>query len=248
MHGPVHRREYRFAGSKGWVWTAMAAPLAGAVGLTFEMASDDGVPIAVSIAVGAAFTAMFVLLFLAIHATATISDERHLTIRGVFRSRRTPWPEVQAIETELNPQRGSDVAPRHLAVLYDAAGGRFTLPHLNDRSRPDFTRDVEALREVWMLRRGKDWAPVPAAAVRIAEARRPSPSHARPITIAALVALLVFWVGFVVEAIALMTGVHAYDADHGWIETVLHPVAWLVGLPVVTFVITLATVTARRRA
>ncbi|MGX1909958.1 hypothetical protein ACWIID_13980 [Streptomyces phaeochromogenes] len=248
MHGPVHRREYRFAGSKGWIWTAMAAPLAGAAGLTYKMASDEGVPIPVPIAVGAVFTAMFVLLFLAIHATATISDERHLTIRGVFRSRQTPWPEVQAIETELNPQRGSDVAPRHLTVIYDAAGGRYTLPHLNDRSRPDFTRDVEALREVWILRRGDGWTPVPTAAVRIAEARRPSPSRAQPITIAALVALLAFWVGFVVQAIVLMTGVYAYDADHDWIETALHPVAWLVGLPVVAFVITLATVVARHRA
>ncbi len=226
----------------------MAVPFAGAAGLTYEMATDGEVPIAVPIAVGAVFAAVFVLLLLLIHATATISDERHLTIRGVFRRRATPWPDVQAIEIETNPHRDSNDAPRRIAVLYDAAGGRFTLPHLNDRGRPDFTRDVAALREMWMLRRGADWAPVPAAAVRIAEARSPSKPPAHPVTIAAIAAVLAFWAGFVVEAIALAMGVYDYNADQGWVETVLHPVAWLVGLPVVAFVVTFATVVARRRA
>ncbi|MEU9780388.1 hypothetical protein AB0H92_05290 [Streptomyces phaeochromogenes] len=41
MHRPIHRREYRCSGSLGWTWTTMAAPFAGAAGLTYDMASSD---------------------------------------------------------------------------------------------------------------------------------------------------------------------------------------------------------------
>ncbi|MEU9955059.1 hypothetical protein [Streptomyces sp. NPDC050982] len=95
-HRPIHRREYRYSGSKGWIWAAMAAPFAGAAGLTYDMAMDDGVPIAVPIAVGTAFAAMFVLLLLTIHATATTSRGRECALHwsplrcAAPRCRRSP--------------------------------------------------------------------------------------------------------------------------------------------------------------
>lgn len=221
----------------------MAVPFAGAAALIYGMAADE-VPVAVPIAVGAVFAAMFVVLVLSIHATATISDERHLTIRRVFRRHVTSWPDVQAIEIEANPNRGSEEAPRRIAVLYDAVGGRYTLPHLNERSRPDFVRDVEALREVWMLRRGDDWVPVPAAAAaaRMAEARRQRPVH--PVLSAALVALFAFWVGWLIDAVGVMVlGVFDFG-DYGGVMVLLHPVVWM---PVLAFVITLVIEGVRRR-
>ncbi|NGO13126.1 formate/nitrite transporter family protein [Streptomyces sp. HC44] len=232
------RRVYRFSGDWVGAWFTLVVSFGGTAALIVYGMAADGIPAAVTIAVGAAFAVGFVLLVLLIHATATISDERHLTIRGMFRRRRTPWPEVQAIEIEANG--GSEEAPRWIAVLYDAAGGRYRLPHLNERSRQDFARDVEELREVWMLRRGGDWVPVPAALARMTEVKR----H-HPVAIAVWVAFMAFWVGWLIDLILVEMGVFDIDDDdYGSAKVLFHPVALM---PVVAFIVTLVIVGVRRR-
>ncbi|MFI9815611.1 hypothetical protein [Saccharothrix variisporea] len=173
--GDPYRREYRNSGGE-WLWVGVAAPLVGGAALVVRLVLDDEVPGAVPFAVGTALALLVVLVVRLAVATATISDQSGLTIRGAFRRHTTAWSAVQGIEIEVNPGAGARGAPNRIVVLYDATGRRRFLPHLNDRSTADLDGEVAALREVWALCRGEDWVPVPVAVEKIARTRRyPTP-------------------------------------------------------------------------
>lgn len=240
-----YRREYRFTGSRSWLGVGSIVPAAGAASLVLDMANEE-MPIAVPLATGTAFAALFVFLARLVLATATISDERHLTIRGAFRMRSTAWPDVQGIEIEANPL-AAEGSPRRVAVLYDVTGSRYALPYLNDRSSPDLTHEVAALREVWLMRRGENWRPTPEVAARIARRR----AQLTPLWLIALLpAFFAFWVGMGIFVFALIAGVYPQDTDPDpsvLAETVLHPVALFAGLPAVASVTALVVAVIRRR-
>lgn len=151
----AHPREYRFSGSWFWFWFAMATPLVGAGGLLYDMGAD-GLPIGVLVAVVLGFAAFFSWILLLLR-TATICDERQITILGTFGTRSLAWSDVQGIEIE--DQAGGP--QKQIAVLYDADGRRRVLPFLNDRGTGDLAGEVAALREMWIRGRGEDWAPGP---------------------------------------------------------------------------------------
>ncbi|KUL20856.1 hypothetical protein [Streptomyces regalis] len=222
-----YRREYRYSGGS-WLWLGLTAPFVAGIGLTARMALDDEVPVIVPAAVGAALAALFLFVVRLVRVTATISDETHLTARGAFRSRATAWPDVQGIEIEVNPGAGAQGAPSRIVVLYDASGRRRTLPHLNDRNIPDLAGEVAALREVWMLRRGEDWAPVPEAADKIARVRRyPTPL----VHIAVKMMFGGLLLGIVLFLIALASGVYDGSDPNAFADIVFHPLALCMVLP-----------------
>ncbi|MFB4318396.1 hypothetical protein [Actinomadura sp. 21ATH] len=234
-----YRREYRHAGD-GWLWVALASPFLGGVVLVVGIALEDGVPIIVPLAVGAALAALFLFVVRLVTVTATISDRTHLTVRGPFRDRATAWPDVQGIEIEENQGE----APGKVAVLYDAAGRRRTLPHLNDRGTVDLPREVAALREVWALHRGEDWAPVPKVADAIARTRR----HPTPLVHIAFKAMMgAAMAGTVLFLIALATGMYAKNDAHAFVAMMAHPLALLMVLPLAAFIGAFAIGTLRRR-
>lgn len=222
-----YRREYR-RNDGSWLWIALGTPLAGGVLLVLQTALDDGIPTLVPLAVGAALAAMLLFVLRLNKVTATISDAHRLTVRGAFRSHATAWQDVQGIEIEVNPGAEARGAPGRVVVLYDASGRRLTLPHLNDRETADLTGEVAALREVWELRRGDDWAPVPKAADRIARVHR----HPTPLVQLAVRGLLGGLVaGIVLFLFALNTGVYGGFGDKTVADVVFHPLALLVVLP-----------------
>jgi hypothetical protein len=220
-------REYRYSGGS-WLWLGLAAPFLAGIGLIAEMALDDEVPVIVPAAVGAALAALLLFLLRLVKVTATISDATRLTVRGPFRSRATAWSDVQGIEIEVNPGAGAQGAPSRIVVLYDASGRRLVLPHLNDRNTPDLAREVAALCEVWRLRRGEGWAPVPKAADKIARMRR----HPTPLVHIAVKTMFgAFLLGGILFFIALATGRYDGSDSNAFADTVFHPLALFMVLP-----------------
>jgi preprotein translocase subunit Sss1 len=238
-----YRREYRYSGGS-WLWLGLAPVLLAGVGLIVRMALDDEVPIVVPAAVGAALAALFLFVLRLVMVTATISDATRLTARGAFRSRATAWPDVQGIEIEVNPGAGAQGAPSRIVVLYDASGRRRILPHLNDRNIPDLAREVAALREAWMLRRGDDWAPVPEAADKIARMRR----HPTPLVHIAVQTMLgAFLLGGVLFIVALAMGVYDGSGTNAFADVVFHPLALSMVLPLGVYIGTLVVGAILRR-
>jgi hypothetical protein len=222
-----YRREYRKTDGS-WLWIALGAPLAAGVLLVLQTALDDDIPTVVPIAVGAALAALLLFVLRLNTVTATISDAQSLTVRGPFRSHATAWQDVQGIEIEVNPGAEAQGAPGWVVVLYDASGRRLTLPHLNDRETADLAGEVAALREVWELRRGDGWAPVPKAADKIARTRR----HPTPLVQLAVRGMLGGLVaGSVLFLVALNTGVYDGLGDKTVADVVFHPLALMMVLP-----------------
>ncbi|GAB2604614.1 hypothetical protein GCM10027168_41940 [Streptomyces capparidis] len=243
MLNDPYRREYRYAGGS-WLWVGLALPALGGIALIARMAVDDEVPIIVPAAVGVALAALSLFVLRQVKVTATISDETCLTVRGAFRSRGTAWPDVQGIEIEVNPGAGAQGAPSRIVVLYDARGRRRILPHLNDRNTPDLAREVAALREVWMLRRGDDWAPAPEAADKIARMRR----HPTPLVHIAVRAMLgAFLIGTVLFLVALAAGMYDGTDTNAFADVVFHPFALIGVLPLMVYVGTLVVGAILRR-
>lgn len=249
--------EYRFVGSSfgGWaVLPAALAPLAGAAGLVAEMALDDEVPTAVPIATGTFFAALFAFLGVLLHRarrTDTVCNEHGLTLRTSFRTHVAAWPDVQGIEIEKpkGSDLGTDDSPQRSAVLYDAAGGRYAMPHLDDRTRGNLVHDVAVLRGLWLERRGADWTPVPAIQDQI--------EHGRLLTrrmslwaIGFFTAVGSFWAGLAIMLTVLASGAYPQigDPEPGFvIGTLLHPVALMAGLPAVLTALVVAFKVHQRR-
>jgi hypothetical protein len=238
-----YRREYRYSGGS-WLWVGLIAPFVAGIGLIARLALDDEVPMIAPAAVGAALAALFLLVLRLVKVTATISDATQLTARGAFRSHATAWPDVQGIEIEVNPGAGAQGAPSQIVVLYDASGRRRILPHLNDRNTPDLAHEVAALREVWTLHRGESWAPVPEAADKIARMRRyPTPL----VHIAVKMMFGGLLLGIVLFLIALASGVYDSSDTNAFADTVFHPLALCVVLPLGAYIGTFAVGAILRR-
>lgn len=241
------RRVYRIR-ALGIVLAALLPLALGAAALVYDIASDDTVPGWVPLLVGLFFVAFFGLAVWLIVGTATIADDKHLTVRGMFKSRAYPWREIQAIELEPNPQAAyGGNQPTVLGVLYDATGKRIGLPYLNDRGTPDVEREVAELQEAWRQRRGHDWE---QSAVITAEVER----HQRPPrTPASLIALLVggavFLLGVLVVVLLLISGAYAKigEEESFVVDTLLTPMPVMLILPAAAYVITLVVVLVRRR-
>jgi Bacterial PH domain len=186
------------------------------------------------------------LLVTWVYRSATVTSPQHLTVRGPFRTRRIPWPQVQAIMIEINPgSLGSADAPQLIAVAYDAAGRRIPLPHLNEKSFANrygsLESEVDGIRAAWLAGRGQGWAPVAHAQARAAEiAKHGIDSWMLGLSLASLSILGVA----IVFAVGLIAGVRA-----PWpLSLIFLPQALLVIPAVVFFVSTFASMISRRRA
>jgi hypothetical protein len=232
-------REYRVAPTRLW-YPTVAYTLASAA-LVLRMAAG-GVPAAATIGVGVFFAALLTWMFLAMHGSATIVDERAVTIR---RSRLLGkdlvlgWPEIQGVETRMN-QAATRGAPRVLVVVYNAKGRPINLPHVHDRRGLNVVQEVATLRGLWTLGRGENWTPSPAVAAKITYART-YPMH---VTIVALLgAIAAFLLAIVIFIVVLATG--GYDNGGG---ALVQPGLLVGAFPGTVYVVTLVVVGLRRRA
>lgn len=246
MDDPPCRREYRSArvSEKNAIrlklGVGLLAPAAGAAALVWDMATDEEAPVAVPIATGALCAAVLVFAFVVVDralAAATISDEHGLTVQGMFRTRSTAWPDVHGIEVE-DVSTAVETSSRRGVVLYDAVGGRYVLPYLDDTTLTLADLDGEAafLRGVWLRRRGEGWEPRHDVVAGAASRTVSRDELVQRWLMLLLTAPLVFFAGLVIMLGALIAGVYAPIGApelHPVVEALLHPAALLGGLPAV---------------
>jgi hypothetical protein len=238
-------QEYRVSESAfGWVLVMMAF---GAVALLVSVCTDAAMPGPLKagvLGVGlAAFAAVPVWAWL----SRTVRGPDGLAVRGLLRTRTFAWPDIQDIRIEPNPaaQLGFD-SPRNLAFLYDGAGRRVALPHLNEKNLAKLgltlATEVEAIRSAWHRQRGPHWAPLPRAQRRIDQhTRYPFASW----MVGMLAAMLTVPVAVLIVVVGLFTHAAELPAPLSWL---FRPEAILV-LPAVVFpVAAVASKLARRRA
>src|SRR5262245_51211284 len=112
-----HYGHYRVSGP---TWRRVAFLMVfGAPALLITVATDDAMP-------GPAKVGVMLVGLAAIGAVSgfarfagTITSPDGVAVRGLLRTRRYAWPDIQDIQIELNPA-GSvrDDAPKQIAVLY----------------------------------------------------------------------------------------------------------------------------------
>src|SRR4026207_433910 len=79
-------------------WLAMGF---GAVAVLIGVLSDDAWSAATKFWFIAGFFVIVGLLVTWAYRSATVTSPEHLTVRGLFRTRRIPWSRVQAIMIEI---------------------------------------------------------------------------------------------------------------------------------------------------
>jgi len=116
-----------------------------------------------------------------------------ITIRRVLRVRRIDWADIHDIRLEPTRNR-----PLWFVWVYDRAGRRFVLPHVNSEQVDD-PAEVEAIIDAWKARRGPDWAPLPGteAAIQLRAARQKAWWRAGIVGIVVMVCTLVVSIGLV---------------------------------------------------
>ncbi|AFU03006.1 hypothetical protein [Nocardia brasiliensis] len=205
---PIHR-EYR-AGSVGYALPGLAL-----VGFAAGLAqlSRTGAPLVVLLGAVVLIGAVITVAYLAHRRSATITDRGQLTIRSLWQTRVLAWPDIQLIEIEANVAAvgQADVA-REIAVVYDHAGRKYVLPHLDSRSEPLLHAEVDRIRLVWAQFRGADWTLLPEVTVQAARSRRAG-DRATALLIALFAALATWICGLVLILIVILTG--AFELSFG---------------------------------
>jgi hypothetical protein len=224
-------------------WLAMGL---GAVAVAIEVLSDDAGSAAATLGFVAAFLVIVGLLVAWAYRSATVTTPEHLTVRGLFRTRRIPWSRVQAIMIEINPGAIAEgAAPKRIAVAYDATGRRVPLPHLNEktfaRRYGSLESEVDNIRAAWLAGRGEGWTPVAHAQAKAADMAR---YGVNSWAVGLMWASLTLPVVAIVFVTGLIVGV---DAPWPW-SLMFLPEALLVVPIVVFFVAAVASLIARRRA
>ena len=140
-------REYRATLGRLLIATIAFSCLAGGLMVLATFLATIGVPLLLVAPVGA-LAATFLILIVARARSVTIIDVDHITVR-VFRTRRSAWRDILAIEGEINLVRAVDeTQPVQCVAIYDCAGGRLALPHLDVRLGPGAPRGAGPARDV----------------------------------------------------------------------------------------------------
>ena len=224
-------------------WLAMGF---GAVAVLIGVLSDDAWSAAAKFWFIAGFVVIVGLLVTWVYRSATLTSPEHLTVRGLFRTRRIPWSRVQAIMIEINPGSFAEAdAPKRIVVAYDADGRRISLPHLSEKTLVEryggLESEVDSIRAAWLAGRGEGWLPLADAQAKAADmARYGINSWMVGLAWASLTLLVVA----IVFAVGLVVGVKA-----AWpLSLIFLPEAILVVPVVVFFVAAVASLISRRRA
>ncbi|MER5731274.1 PH domain-containing protein [Streptomyces sp. NPDC002138] len=91
--------------------------------------------------------------------SGTLVDRTGIRIRGISRTRRLAWEEVQDIRSE--PLRGADLSaflPEAVAYAYLAGGRRKLLLHVNNEGY-DMDHEIAVMRAAWAELRGTGSVP-----------------------------------------------------------------------------------------
>lgn len=111
-----------------------------------------GVPVWAALFIGVTVIALTSILLVLMRQMYTGTSAKYLTVRGLFRTRRTPWSNIQSIDV-VRDRRGQD-----WVVVRDQDGRKTTLPYLTTSTVPKVEEEASKLRALWVEFRGEDWA------------------------------------------------------------------------------------------
>ena len=215
----------------------------GALSILVAVGTDDTLPAPVRIGVRVAGLGSLAALVAWARVAATIADLDGVTVRGLLRSRTFAWPDIQAIQIEQNPGGyADDRGPKKIAVLYDSAGRRVPLPHVNEKNLESFAAEVDVMRAAWEHLRGPHWAPI--AGVQQKAGKRVRYTFTSVVT-GVFAAMLAVPVAAVIFVVGLFAHASALPSPLSW---PFHPISILV-LPAAVFpAVAVASMVARQRA
>lgn len=132
----------------------------------------NGVPVPLVVVLMAVLVGLIVWGYQRNRGSATITAPEHLIVKRPLGSRTVPWPEIQQIVVESQAVWTAQARePRDVAVVYDRAGERIVLPHLDNKSVASLDDEVRALRTLWEARRGATWQPAAGITTAIESAQ-----------------------------------------------------------------------------
>jgi Bacterial PH domain len=169
MAKPHGTRAYRAA--KGASLTLVGIIGLSSIGALIKLGRER-TPMPTIIAIGLGLAAFIGVMVAWSRRSATIITEDYIALRGLWRTVRIAWPDVQAIRVESNVASvvRSDQPKAHVFV-YDRHGTRrmlpcFTAEILATRGQ-DIKHELAFIEEIWLRRRGADWVPLPDAQGKI---------------------------------------------------------------------------------
>ncbi|MFI5685196.1 hypothetical protein [Streptomyces sp. NPDC051636] len=213
----------------------MGLSLAGAAA---GLATVDGMPGRLKVAIIVCLTALLVPLLAWSSRSATVISRECVTVKGLRRAERTAWRDIQGIEIEPGP--GS--RPRMLTVMYDRQGRRTALPHLDDRNVASLEDEVLVLRAQWEGLRGEDWQPVQ----RVVTAQGLFLDLAGAVMVGLTAALTAIMWSVGVFVVLLISGVLEDAEDYGPPLSVLLSAEMLLIVPALAFAVTTIRAMLRR--
>ncbi|MFE2171233.1 PH domain-containing protein [Streptomyces sp. NPDC059447] len=154
-------REYRM--SKGRRTIVITALVAKTAVLLLMVWGEDFPPLWFQVGTSVIVPLVVLGFIVRIPRSATLIDDSGIRMRGLTRTRRVAWEEVEDIRAA--PVRGSDgdLTPRVIAYVYLTGGRRRLLRHLDDKEY-DVDREIAVLRAARPELRRADTVPdVPVA-------------------------------------------------------------------------------------
>lgn len=228
-------REYRMRPSRRN--TFLVVIVVGTLVVMLPMLTADDLPAAFKYLFLLGWVALFGWLFYATLRCSTSANIKALDVRGMIRHRRLAWEDIQDIRSEFSAAGAAQSGAASVLVhAYDRNGAKVLLPFVDD-IHVNVERELTLLLEAWQELRGEDWAPDPAAAVRI---------DRRDARQAALMA------GFAVAMIALipltvLMLLPLFVDLPEWLESILSPLTVMgLGLPLIFVLTALSTYRNRR--
>jgi hypothetical protein len=232
-------QQYRIADRRFGLLVALMS--FGALSILLALGTDD--TLSGPIRIGILFAALGGLAAVVAWArvACTITDVDGVTVRGLLRTRTFAWPDIQAIQIELNPGGYvDDRGPKQIAVLYDGAGHRVPLPHLNEKNLETFADEVEAMQTAWEHERGPHWSPI--ASVQRTVDQRVRYRFTSWAT-GAFSAMLAVPVAAVIFVVGLFTHAYALPSPLSW---PFQPASILVLPAIVCPIVAVASMVSRR--
>ncbi|MFC3492776.1 PH domain-containing protein [Glycomyces rhizosphaerae] len=143
---PIYNTTFASDHTAGAVLMGMLGICSGSLGLT-----ADGVPVWAALFIGVTVFALTGIFLGLTRQMYTGTSAEYLTVRGLLRTRRTPWSDIQSIEV-VRDRRGQD-----WVVVRDRNGRKTTLPYLTTATVPGVEEEASKLRGLWVEFRGEDW-------------------------------------------------------------------------------------------
>ncbi|ROQ93729.1 PH (Pleckstrin Homology) domain-containing protein [Streptomyces sp. 2132.2] len=149
-------REYRM--SRGRRNGILAIVVAKSALLLFTVWTEDIPPFWFQLGLSVLVVPTLIVFIVRVPQSATLVDNAGIRVRGITRTRRVAWEDVQDIRAEPVPGSDGGFTPRVVAYAYLTGGRRTLLKHLDDKDY-DVDREIAALRGAQAELRSTDTTP-----------------------------------------------------------------------------------------